>query len=138
MMSTPTDKERSLVLVGRVLTFNGDPSGFSDEKSFNYWEKGFVVIKNGLISDVGELTKIPDEATVVDYGEHLFCAGFIDAHVHYPQINVIASYGTQLLEWLDKYTFPEEARFSNKEVADKAAAFFLDELLKNGFTTAAV
>ena len=137
-MSTPTDKERSLVLVGRVLTFNGDPSGFSDEKSFNYWEKGFVVIKNGLISDVGELTKIPDEATVVDYGEHLICAGFIDAHVHYPQINVIASYGTQLLEWLDKYTFPEEARFSNKEVADKAAAFFLDELLKNGFTTAAV
>jgi guanine deaminase len=74
----------------------------------------------------------------VDYGEHLICAGFVDAHVHYPQINVIASYGTQLLEWLDKYTFPEEARFSNKEVADKAAAFFLDELLKNGFTTAAV
>ena len=137
-MSTPTDKERSLVLVGRVLTFNGDPSGFSDDKPFDYWEKGFVVIKNGLISDVGELTKIPDEATVVDYGEHLICAGFIDAHVHYPQINVIASYGTQLLEWLDKYTFPEEARFSNKEVADKAAAFFLDELLKNGFTTAAV
>jgi guanine deaminase len=125
-------------LLGRVLTFNRDPSGFSDEKPFNYWEKGFVVIKNGLISDVGELTKIPDEATVVDYGEHLICAGFIDAHVHYPQINVIASYGTQLLEWLDKYTFPEEARFSNKEVADKAAAFFLDELLKNGFTTAAV
>ena len=67
-MSTPTDKERSLVLLGRVLTFNRDPSGFSDEKPFNYWEKGFVVIKNGLISDVGELTKIPDEATVVDYG----------------------------------------------------------------------
>jgi len=137
-MSTPTDKERSLVLLGRVLTFNRDPYGLSDGKSFNYWEKGFVVIKNGLISDVGELTKFPDEATVVDYGEHLICAGFIDAHVHYPQINVIASYGTQLLEWLDKYTFPEEARFSNKEVADKAAAFFLDELLKNGFTTAAV
>ncbi|HIO38387.1 MAG TPA: guanine deaminase, partial [Rhodospirillales bacterium] len=76
--------------------------------------------------------------TVVDYGDCLICAGFVDAHVHYPQIDVIASYGTQLLEWLDKYTFPEEARFSNKEVADKAAAFFLDELLKNGFTTAAV
>ena len=126
-----------MVLLGRVLTFNGDPSGFSDDKPFDYWEKGFVEIKNGLISDVGELTKIPDEATVVDYGEHLICSGFIDAHVHYPQINVIASYGTQLLEWLDKYTFPEEARFSNKEVADKAAVFFLDELLKNGFTTAA-
>ena len=62
MMSTPTDKERSLALLGRVLTFNRDPSGFSDENPFNYWEKGLVVIKNGLILDVGELTKIPDEA----------------------------------------------------------------------------
>ena len=88
-------------MLGRVLTFNRDPSGFSDVKPFTYWEKGFVVIKNGLISDVGELTKIPDEASVVDYGEHLICAGFIDAHVRYPQINVIASCGTQLLEWLD-------------------------------------
>ena len=98
-MSTPTDKERSLVLLGRVLTFNRDPYGLSDGESFNYWERGFVVIKNGLVSDVGELTEIPDEATVVDYGEDLICAGFIDAHVHYSQIGVIASYGTQLLEW---------------------------------------
>ena len=138
MISAPTDKEGPLVLRGRVLTFEEDPSDPSRKAPYNYWEKGSVVIENGLVSDVGELTDIPVRAIVIDYGEQLICAGFIDAHVHYPQIDVIASYGTQLIEWLNSYTFPEEARFSNKAVADKASEFFLDELLKNGFTTAAV
>ena len=137
-MSAPTDKEGLLVLLGRVLTFNGDPYGSSKEKPFNYWENGSIVIENGLILDVGEQIDIPVGAQVIDYREHLICAGFIDAHVHYPQIDVIASYGTQLLEWLNKYTFPQEAHFSNKEVAERASKFFLDECLKNGFTTAAV
>ncbi|HIN75764.1 MAG TPA: guanine deaminase [Rhodospirillales bacterium] len=137
-MFSPSDTEGPKVLLGQVLTFNSDPSNPENEHSFSYWERGFISIENGLISNAGKTADAPDGSTVVDYGDCLICAGFVDAHVHYPQIDVIASYGTQLLEWLDKYTFPEEARFSNKEVADKAAAFFLDELLKNGFTTAAV
>ena len=137
-MFSPSDTEGPRVLLGQVLTFNSDPSNPENEHSFSYWERGFISIENGLISNAGKTADAPDGSTVVDYGDCLICAGFVDAHVHYPQIDVIASYGTQLLEWLDKYTFPEEARFSNKEVADKAAAFFLDELLKNGFTTAAV
>ena len=137
-MSSVSDTEGPKVLLGQVLTFNSDPVNPANENSFNYWEKGFVSIENGLISGVGDANESPNVSTVVDYGKSLICAGFVDAHVHYPQIDVIASYGTQLLEWLDKYTFPEESRFSSKEVAVKASAFFCDELLKNGITTAAV
>ena len=58
--------------------------------------------------------------------------------MHYPQVDVIASYGTQLLDWLNRYTFPAELAFAERAHADAAAAFFLDRLLENGTTTAAV
>ena len=64
--------------------------------------------------------------------------GFIDTHNHYPQTEMIASYGAQLLEWLEKYTFPTESKFSNRDFADGIAEFFCDELLRNGTTTAGV
>ena len=64
--------------------------------------------------------------------------GFVDTHVHFPQVDVIAAYGTQLLDWLERYTFPAEAQFSNEQHAAAVARFFLDELLKNGTTTALV
>lgn len=73
-----------------------------------------------------------------DYGDDLILPGFVDGHVHYPQIGVIASFGTQLLDWLEKYTFPEEARFSDPAYARETASLFLDLLLSNGTTTAAV
>ena len=62
--------------------------------------------------------------------------GFVDTHVHYPQYKVIASYGTSLLEWLNQYTFVEEQRFADEDYADHIANLFLDELIKNGTTTA--
>jgi guanine deaminase len=64
--------------------------------------------------------------------------GFIDCHIHYPQTDLIASYGTQLLDWLETYTFPTESRFADSEHAAEAAGFFIDELLRNGTTTALV
>ena len=73
-----------------------------------------------------------------DYGDDLILPGFVDGHVHYPQIGVIASFGTQLLDWLETYTFPEEARFSDPQYARETASLFLDLLLANGTTTAAV
>lgn len=73
-----------------------------------------------------------------DYGDNLILPGFVDGHVHYPQIGVIASFGAQLLDWLEKYTFPEEARFSDIDHAHGTAKLFLDLLLANGTTTAAV
>ena len=64
--------------------------------------------------------------------------GLIDTHIHYPQTQVIGSYGAQLLEWLQKYTFVEEQKFDDPAHAERVARFFLDELLRNGTTTAVV
>ena len=125
------------VLKGRVLSFNGDPF-VEGAQGVSFWERGAVVIEDGLISAVGDDLYFPETAEITDYGDHLICAGFVDGHAHYPQINIIASYGMQLLEWLNTYTFPEETRFSDPSIAQQASKIFLDELLMNGYTTAAV
>lgn len=73
-----------------------------------------------------------------NYKDKLIMPGFIDTHVHYPQIDMIAAYGEQLLDWLNNYTFVTEANFSDPEVAHDTAQFFLDQLLANGTTSAMV
>ena len=62
--------------------------------------------------------------------------GFVDCHIHFPQTEVIAAYGEQLLEWLNKYTFPAEGKFKDKTHAKTMAEQFLNELLRAGTTTA--
>lgn len=122
------------VLKGRILTFNDSPD------DYDYWEKGCVIIEGGLISAVGDvgLISVPENSRVIDYGDDLILPGFIDGHVHYPQMSVIASYGTKLIDWLNTYTFPEEAKFSDEAYAKVMAEFFFSESLKNGYTTSAV
>lgn len=73
-----------------------------------------------------------------DHRGRLLLPGFIDTHVHGPQLDVIASYGTGLLDWLDTYTFPAELRHADPEVAALGAAHFLDALLAHGTTAAVV
>lgn len=68
----------------------------------------------------------------------LLVPGFVDCHVHYPQVDRIAAHGEQLLEWLERHIFPAEAGFADRAHADEAAAFFLDELLRHGTTSALV
>ena len=136
-MSFSEDNLPPIAIKGRILSFDTDPI-LTKERSYTYIERGVVLIDGGYITDVGENVIIPEEAKIIDYGNYLICPGFIDAHVHYPQINIIASYGEQLLEWLEKYTFPEESRFSDKEFSRGVSSFFLDELVKNGVTTASV
>lgn len=133
-MSVTPDINAPLALKGRVLTFKGGPD------QYEYWEKGCVVIEGGLISTVGEAASVdvPDNAQSVDFGEDLILPGFVDGHVHYPQMSVIASYGTKLIDWLNTYTFPEEAKFSDEAYAKATAEFFFAESLKNGYTTSAV
>jgi len=105
-----------------------------------------VVLEASKICWVGPRQSLPDRyrnnvgngVGHHDYADHLILPGFIDAHVHYPQLGVIASFGAQLLQWLEKYTFPEEARFCDAEYAREVAGRFLDLLLANGTTTAAV
>ena len=127
---------------GRVLTFLDDPASVGVEAAYRYVEDGLVVICDGVISAVGDaatlLPALPSGTPVDDHSGKLMMPGLIDAHLHYPQTQVIASYGAQLLEWLQTYTFPTEERLRDPAVAAHNARFFFDELLRNGTTTAAV
>lgn len=79
-----------------------------------------------------------DGASVINHGAALIAPGFVDAHVHFPQVDVIASHGKGLMDWLETYTFPAEAAFADPAHATAMAEIFLDELLRNGATTALV
>ncbi|WP_156498753.1 guanine deaminase, partial [Oleiphilus sp. HI0079] len=90
------------------------------------------------LGEASELLAKHTTAEIVDYTGKLIIPGMIDTHIHFPQVEVIASYGEQLLDWLNNYTFPAERQFEDKEYASNIANFFLDELLKCGTTTALV
>ena len=125
---------------GRLLTFLRAPRGAGDTQSYRYIEDGIILVKDGRIEAVGpadELTaRLPAELPVERHAGALIMPGFIDPHIHFPQTQVIASYGAQLLEWLEKYTFVEEQKFADPAHAARNAEFFLDELARNGTTTA--
>ena len=130
-----------LVLKGQTLTFTGDPFRVGPEAAVAHRSDGAVWIEDGLIRAVGPAEEILDRAhtaPVVDYGDCLIAAGFVDCHAHYPQLSMVASYGEQLLEWLEKYTFPTESAFAEPDHARAAAGFFLDQCLRNGITTSSV
>lgn len=129
------------VLRGRVLTFHDDPAE-TGASARRYVEDGAIVIENGRVAAIGEasvlLPALPPGAQIVDHRPHLLMPGFIDAHLHAPQTQVIASYGATLIDWLQKYTFIEEQKFADPAHAQAKAAFLLDELLRNGTTTGCV
>ena len=77
------------------------------------------------------------QAKIVDYGADLIVPGFVDAHVHYPQTAIIASWGKRLIDWLNSYTFPEEIRLADPDYATKIASRYLDIALSHGTTTMA-
>ncbi|MFD2238392.1 guanine deaminase [Aureimonas populi] len=128
----------TLAIRARILTFDGDPR--LDPAATTYIEDGLVIVREGVVEALGEardlVPALPHDCRVVDHRPHLLMPGFIDPHLHMPQTQVIASYGTELLEWLSRYTFPEESRYGDKSVSDAAARFVLSELLANGTTTA--
>lgn len=136
-----TESTAPRALRGRLLWFVDDPQ-IAGEAAHRFVEDGLLVIENGLVKAAGEarelLRTLPANAEIVDHRPHLIMPGFIDAHLHMPQTQVVASYGAQLMEWLNKYTFVEEQKLSEQGHAEKLSRFFLDELLANGTTTAAV
>lgn len=127
---------------GALLHFLADPSKVGLEKSYEYFEDALLIIKNGLVEQVGNardlLPILAKNTDVVHYADGLMMPGFIDTHVHYPQTEMIASYGEQLLEWLENYTFPAEKLFSDEAHGRRVAEFFLSQLLEAGTTTALV
>jgi guanine deaminase len=125
---------------GRLVTFAGDPAASAD--AVRYFPDGIVAINGGRIVAVGDAQAIaptlPPQTPVDHYPEQLIMPGFIDTHIHYVQIEAIASFGSQLLDWLEKYAFVAEQKYADPAFAAKQARFFLDELLRNGTTTALV
>jgi guanine deaminase len=126
---------------GRVLTFVKEPAGVDDAGSYRFFEDGAVFVSKGKIAGVGPYGDVAKQVgpsvKIADHRPHLVMPGFIDTHLHFPQTQAIASYGAQLLEWLNTYIFVEEQKFKAPEHAAFIADRFMDELLSNGTTTAA-
>ena len=124
-----------------IKAFRSSILHFNNVGEAEYFDDGILVVENDQVKQVGHaddiLESVQDKDLTV-YDNKMIMPGFIDTHIHYPQVDVIASYGEQLLDWLNNYTFPTEIQFEDPEFAKETAEFFLDELLKNGTTTALV
>lgn len=129
------------LLRGRVLWFLDEPDGIDDTSVYTYSEDGAVLIRDGAIIASGDhadvVLRASEDAAIIDHRPNLLMPGFIDTHIHFPQMQVIGSWADQLLDWLNTYTFPEEAKFADPEHAARIASAFFDELLRHGTTTAA-
>jgi guanine deaminase len=122
-----------------VLHFHADPA--FHEHAYSWHEDGLLVVRDGVVADVGDYAKLKDTldgVEVTDYSGKLIVPGFIDTHIHYPQTDMIASPSAGLLPWLETYTFPHERQFEASEHGNEVARFFLDQLMQVGTTTAMV
>ena len=124
-----------MLIRGRVLSFHADPAEVED--AFTYIEDGALLVDGGRIAAVGDYADLRrDGLAVIDHRPHLILPGLIDPHIHFPQVQVVASWGAQLLDWLRDYTFPAEARFADSVHAERMAGAFCDMLIAHGTTTA--
>lgn len=124
-----------------LLHFINDPAKVTNiSNAYQYFEDGLLVIEHGCVKIVKTFSDsdVSQYENIIDHRGKLIIPGFIDTHIHYPQTQMIAAYGEQLLEWLETYTFPTERQFNNKGHAKVISRFFINELLKNGTTSALV
>jgi len=130
----------TLAIRGQFLDIpeGADPSALR----LRHVKDGLLLVQDGMITWFGDWKEgeknIPHSCPVHDLGNRIIVPGFIDTHIHFPQAEIIGSHGAQLLQWLENYAFPAEMRYSDKDHAEKMAVFFVDELLRNGTTTAMV
>jgi guanine deaminase len=119
-----------------------DPGDESHPETFEYFDDGLLIIDHGNVVAAGNADSLfgnlPADTRLTDYSGKLIVPGFIDCHVHFPQLDIIGSFGAQLLDWLNQYAFPVEEKFADPEHAREVAGAFIDELLRNGTTTALV
>jgi guanine deaminase len=122
----------------RVFTPVRDPFADGVEDSYRWFDDGHVAVDDeGRIVSVGTWSDAP-QGDAVDLSGRLIVPGFIDTHLHAPQLEMIGSYGGHLLEWLNRYTFPTERKFEEPEHARRVAQAFYDELLRNGTLAALI
>lgn len=112
------------------------------EQHVRFIEDGLLLVDQGRIEWVGEWEegkdKVPDSVRIRFYPGKIVMPGFIDTHIHYPQAEMVGAYGEQLLEWLNNYTFPTEARYKDRDYSKEMSKFFIKQLLRNGTTTGMV
>lgn len=129
---------------GALLHFLDDPGNNPEPRdgTLEFVADGLLVVHNGKVVTTGNtedlLPRLPAGTPVTYWENRLLVPGFIDTHVHMPQLGVMASYGTQLLDWLETYTFPHEARFKDADWAQAEAQRFTDLLLAHGTTSGLV
>ncbi|NKC14010.1 MAG: guanine deaminase [Gammaproteobacteria bacterium] len=132
----------AFVARGELLHCPAHPAAVGDDPPVEHVPDGYLLVRDGIIESSGDWRGRDDanfsDLPVHDYRGQLLVPGFIDCHIHYAQTDVMGAHGTELLEWLQRYTFPAESRFSDLESAAECAYFFIDELLRNGTTTALV
>ena len=133
---------RARVIRGAVLTFHDDPEAVGPDRATRYHRSGAVVVaEDGRIAWRGAAGRLPERFRGLpadDYHNALILPGFIDAHVHFPQYRMLAAPGRDLLDWLDRFAFPEERRHASSAYAQAAAETFLDRLVQHGTTAAVV
>ena len=126
------------LILGQTFEVSGNPMVAPWQDCVRVNTEGAVALAGGKIiavGDAGSLRAAHGQARVTDYGANLICPGFVDAHVHYPQTAIIASWGKQLIDWLNTYTFPEEMRLADPTYASQIATRYLDLVLSYGTTT---
>ena len=126
------------LLLGQTIGFTADPFKEPLEACVTHERRGALAIENGVIADLGSADDLREkypEAEVTDYGDALISPGFVDAHAHYPQTAIIASWGKRLIDWLNTYTFPEESRFGDADHAADVAETYFDLVTASGTTT---
>ena len=127
---------------GAVLSYRDDPARAAAQDAVRFHQRGAVVLGgHGRIVWCGPAAELPDRFRALaadDYGAALVLEGFIDAHIHFPQCRMLAARSKDLLEWLQRFSFPEECRYRSRTHACAAAEVFLDRLLQHGTTAAVV
>jgi guanine deaminase len=119
-----------------------DPGEAPDPATWQCFDDGLLVVEHGRVTAAGDaallLEAFRDRVDVIDHPGKLIVPGFVDCHVHFPQLDIIGSFGAKLLDWLHQYAYPAEMRFEDPAHAREVAGVFVDELLRHGTTTALV
>ena len=126
----------------QILYMRDDPRIAGEGDAGWYHRDGLIIVENGHVAAIGAYDELAPtlakDVQVEHFDNALLTPGFIDTHVHFPQTDIIGAYGAQLLDWLNTYTYPAEAAFADRAHAENAAHFFVNELLRNGTTSALV
>ncbi|NRA87176.1 MAG: guanine deaminase [Rhizobiales bacterium] len=127
------------LIYAHIICFKDDPSQVGDKALTDYKTGALIIDDKGKITWVGDKANLPNKYKQVpstNFGKKYLMAGFIDTHLHYPQYRMLAAPAKNLMDWLNRFTFKEEALYGDIDHASQAAELFLDFLLAHGTTSA--